>query len=160
MLLRYPDPGIFHRYPDVVTLFQRQGGFCPYRHIFTPDRNDPSLRHGMEGIDDEVVDDLSDLPFVRLNRLDLLRDYKVASDVLASSASERCLYALSEGFKNCVAMDIFPRMAVRMLLKSWAIPPANTPRDSSLWVFNLSSSISLAIVLSSALLRSVMSLMN
>ena len=38
----------------------------------------------------------------------------------------------SSGLAYILASDTFPRMAVRMLLKSCAIPAASTPMDSSL----------------------------
>ena len=40
-------------------------------------------------------------------------------------------------------MLMFPRTAVRILLKSWAIPPTRTPRDSSFLIRTMSSSICL-----------------
>ena len=46
-------------------------------------------------------------------------------------------------------------MAVSMLLKSWAMPPARCPMASIFWAWRSCSSLSLSAA--SALLRSVMS---
>ena len=39
----------------------------------------------------------------------------------------------SSGGKSASARSAFPEMTVRMLLKSWAMPPASRPTASSLW---------------------------
>ena len=58
----------------------------------------------------------------------------------ALSASIRGLLTLSSFCDRSLATDRLPIIAVRRLLKSWAIPPASVPRDSSLLAFRSSSS--------------------
>ena len=60
---------------------------------------------------------------------------------VAFSASERSEAIFSSGSTSKAARFRLPRIATRMLLKSWAIPPAKTPTDSSFFILMSSSSI-------------------
>ena len=58
----------------------------------------------------------------------------------ACSASAILLKRGWDRSKECLAMDNWPNIAVRRLLKSWASPPANNPSDSNLAPLRRSSS--------------------
>ena len=59
----------------------------------------------------------------------------------ALSAASSLATALLAGSRICFAREMFPRIAARKLLKSWAMPPARVPRDSSFCHLTSSSSL-------------------
>src|SRR3972149_1853331 len=90
---RHPDTPVFQRNPYILSFLQSEEIILSYQNVFTPKCDDTSLRHGLEAINDKVVDYLSDLPFIRLNRLEPIRDYKIAHYVRTPQGK---LYRLSD----------------------------------------------------------------
>src|SRR3990170_4374372 len=78
MVFRYSNTPVFQRNLHIFSFLQSDEIILSYENVFTLELDDTSLWHGLEAVNDKIVNYLSDLPFIRLNSLETLRDYKVA----------------------------------------------------------------------------------
>ncbi len=144
--------------------------------VVAGDRDRAAPGHGLDRVDDQVLDHLGDLPLVDLDRPEIgVRSTVVVAVAAAGGGRRRLLdqptdggdlsdrspalgkgeqllrqargaktdllglVESAKGFLRAPRRIVFARLmllriAMSMLLKSWAMPPARTPRLSSFWL--------------------------
>src|SRR5437016_13536054 len=67
--------------PYISAVFERR--YFPFAgsYVFQPDIYHSTVLHRLVRIDDKVAQNLTDLPFVNINRPDIIRNEKIAFDV-------------------------------------------------------------------------------
>ena len=121
--------------PSSTSAGQRSGENENSQRTFAPRRAKPAASWIRSAIEEAVV--TGSPPFEKVSSC-LVRSLARRQ---APSASSRRRVEGSPGARLVFSSRMFPRTAVKMLLKSCAMPPASTPTDSSLLAFSISSSV-------------------